>query len=79
MQHAKQTAVHRTTRPAATLAAQAASRAAELVMTRLAATTVKRSLDLALGSVLLVLAAPALAARSARPRTQGGAATRQAY
>ncbi|MFE9910516.1 sugar transferase [Streptomyces clavifer] len=61
MQHAKQTAVHRTTRPAATLAAQAASRAADLVMTRLAATTVKRSLDLALGSVLLVLAAPVLA------------------
>ncbi|MGW4233582.1 sugar transferase [Streptomyces sp. NPDC004980] len=69
MHNAKRTAVRRTTHPATTTAAraasrtasQAASRAARVITARLAATTVKRSLDLALGSTLLLLAAPALA------------------
>ncbi|GAA2959248.1 sugar transferase [Kitasatospora cinereorecta] len=79
MQNARRTAVRGTRHPAA---ARAAGRAADLIAARLAAMTVKRSLDLALGSVLLILAAPlltlaALALALRAGRRPGGVLSRE--
>ncbi|MFE7752365.1 sugar transferase [Streptomyces sp. NPDC057428] len=66
MRNAKQTAARTTRHLAAPApATRAARHAAERVAATLAALTVKRTLDLLLGSALLILAAPALAATAA--------------
>ncbi|MGW0790190.1 sugar transferase [Streptomyces sp. NPDC002911] len=61
MRNVKQSAARRTRHAAVSAAARAAGAAADRVAGTLAAVTAKRSLDLALGSALLLLAAPALA------------------
>ncbi|MFE9722301.1 sugar transferase [Streptomyces sp. NPDC005794] len=61
MRNAKQTAARRTRRPVAQATARAADAAADRAARTLASVTAKRSLDLALGSALLLLAAPLLA------------------
>lgn len=81
MRNAKQTAARRTRRLAAPVAARATA-ACDRLAGALAAVTAKRTLDLALGSVLLLLAAPALAlavlALTLRlPRTGGGTLRRE--
>ena len=62
MRNAKQTVARRTRHPAVRAAAGVAVAAADRAAGALAAVTAKRSLDLALGSALLLLAAPVLAA-----------------
>jgi lipopolysaccharide/colanic/teichoic acid biosynthesis glycosyltransferase len=79
MRNAKQTAAAaaarrtRTRHPATTAPARAARRAADRLTASLASLTTKRTLDVLLGSALLLLATPALAAAAAalavrRPR-----------
>ncbi|MFJ8882489.1 sugar transferase [Streptomyces sp. NPDC102402] len=81
MRYARQTAARRARRPAAQMAARAAA-ASEHVARALAAVTAKRTLDLVLGSALLLLTAPALALAALAltlrlPRPRGGTLRRE--
>ncbi|WP_069171789.1 sugar transferase [Streptomyces griseus] len=82
MRNAKQTAPRRRRHPAAQAAVRAAGRTLGRAAEILEAVTVKRSLDLVLGSALLALAAPALALAALalavrHPRDPGGVLRRE--